>query len=260
MINEAIVTYERQDRIGIVTLNRPDKRNALNPELVERLTDCLKQAGEDENTKVIILKANGPVFSAGADLAYMRQLREFSKEENIADSTKLKNLFSTILLLPKLVIAQVEGHAIAGGCGLATACDFVFAVPEAQFGYTEVKLGFVPALVSCLLIRKTGETTAKRLLYTAELFSAEEALKLQLIHFVTNSNEISQTVRDFALQLCETASSNSLRLTKQLINQTTYKELDQCLNEAVQINAEARAHEDFKKGIDAFLEKKKINW
>jgi methylglutaconyl-CoA hydratase len=165
-----LVLYSVADRIATISLNRPEKKNAFNPELVTALTAALLQASDDEEVKLIVLKAVGDVFSAGADLAYLQQLQENSHEENVADSENLKTLFTTIYYLPKVVIAQVEGHAIAGGCGLATVCDITFAVPEAKFGYTEVKLGFVPAIVSCFLIRKTSETIAKKILLSGDLF------------------------------------------------------------------------------------------
>lgn len=257
---EHLVLYEVIDRIATITLNRVDKRNALNPDLVEQLTNNLLRAEENDDVKVIVLKANGAVFSAGADLAYLQQLQQNSYEENLADSNQLKKLFTTICYLPKIVIAQVEGHAIAGGCGLATVCDVIFAVPEASFGYTEVKLGFVPAIVSCFLMRKTSETIAKKILLTGELFSADQALAYNLITFVTKREEIAQKVNEFALSLCNNASSNSLMITKQLINQTTYPLLDKTLDMAVQINARVRESDDFKKGVASFLKKEKINW
>ena len=257
---EPLVIYQVNDRIAEIVINRPDKRNALNPSLVAELTAAFLRAEEDLEVKTVILKANGDVFSAGADLAYMQQLQHFSYEENIHDSAALKDLFETIRTLKKVVIAQVEGHAIAGGCGLATICDIIFAVPDAKFGYTEVKLGFVPAIVSCYLVRKVGETLAKKLLISGDLFSAEEALKYNLITYVTKAEEINRIVREFALNLNTSASGNSLMLTKQLINHTTDSWLDSCLNNAISVNAKTRESEDFKKGIGSFLAKEKINW
>lgn len=259
MVGE-FVLYEVADRIAQITLNRVDKRNALNPQLVNELTDYLVKASEDDGVKVIVLKANGGTFSAGADLAYLQELQQNSYEENLADSNKLKKLFTTICYLPKIVIAQVEGHAIAGGCGLATVCDIIFAVPEANFGYTEVKLGFVPAIVSCFLMRKTSETIAKRILLTGELFPAEEALKYNLITFVTKKEDIAQKVNEFAVSLCNNTSANALMVTKQLINQTTNPWLEKSLEMAIQINARVRESDDFKKGVASFLNKEKINW
>jgi len=259
-MENSLVLYQVNHRIAEITINRPEKRNALNPALVEALKSAFKRAEEDQNAKVVVLKANGDVFSAGADLAYMQQLQTFSYEENIQDSSALKDLFEIIRTLSKVVIAQVEGHAIAGGCGLATICDIIFAVPEAKFGYTEVKLGFVPAIVSCYLVQKVGETLAKKLLISGDLFTAEEALHYNLITYVTKAEEIALMVNNFALNLCNSASGNSLSLTKQLINHTSNTWLDSCLNEAVKTNAKTRESDDFKKGISAFLAKEKINW
>jgi len=255
-----LVLYSVEDRIATITINRPEKRNALNPELVEALTNAFIRAEEDDFVKVVVLNANGSTFSAGADLEYLQQLQYNTFEENVADSNHLKKLFTTIYYLPKVVIAQVEGHAIAGGCGLATICDIVFATPESNFGYTEVKIGFVPAIVSCFLMQKVNETIAKEILLTGKTFRAEQALKYNLINFVTNSSEIHLKVREFALSLCKESSANSLMITKQLINQTTKPLLEKTLETAIQINARVRESEDFKKGIASFLNKEKINW
>lgn len=259
-MENSLVLYQVDQRVAYLTLNRAEKRNALNPALVEQLTNALLKAQDDASAKVVVIKANGAVFSAGADLAYMQQLQHFTYEENVADSNHLKTLFETIRTLSKVVIAQVEGHAIAGGCGLATICDIVFAVPEAKFGYTEVKLGFVPAIVSCYLVQKVGETLAKKLLLTGELFTAEDALRYNLITYVTKAEDICQIVENFAVDLCNNASGNSLMLTKQLINQTSNTWLGECLTNAVSSNAQTRESDDFKKGIGAFLAKEKIKW
>ena len=150
----ALVEYEAKDRIGFLTLNRPTKRNALNHELVTELLLGFQKAASDDSVKVIVLRANGETFCAGADLVYLQQMQKFSYEENLSDSLQLKELFLQIYTSKKVVIAQVQGAALAGGCGLITVCDFVFAVPEAKFGYTEVKIGFVPAIVMVFLLRK----------------------------------------------------------------------------------------------------------
>ncbi|RZK17826.1 MAG: enoyl-CoA hydratase/isomerase family protein [Pedobacter sp.] len=257
---ENLVLYSVEERIATITINRPEKRNALNPKLISKLTETFIRASEDDDAKVIVLKANGGSFSAGADLEYLQQLQQNTFEENVADSNNLRKLFTTIYYLPKVVIAQVEGHAIAGGCGLATICDIVFATSESNFGYTEVKIGFVPAIVSCFLVQKVNETIAKEILLTGKTFNAEQALAYKLINFVTNASEINQKVKEFALSLCNDSSGNSLMITKQLINQTTNPLLEKSLEFAVQINARVRESEDFKKGIASFLNKEKINW
>ncbi|WP_443939093.1 enoyl-CoA hydratase/isomerase family protein [Pedobacter sp. MW01-1-1] len=255
-----MVLYEVSNRIATLTLNRPEKRNALNPALISELTEAFLRASEDDSVKVIVLKANGPAFCAGADLEYFQEMLHFSYEENVQDSNNLKNLFTTIYYLPKIVIAQIEGAAIAGGCGLATICDIVFATPESKFGYSEVKIGFVPAIVSCFLMQKVNEANAKEILLSGNIFDAEKALKYKLINFVTSSVEINQKVNEFALNLCNDASGYSLMITKQLITQTTNPNLLKSLDIAVQINARVRETDDFKRGIASFLTKEKINW
>src|SRR5438128_1697767 len=172
---------QHKDRILEIILNRPDKRNALNSELVAELTQALDQANEDEDIRVVILKGRGKAFSAGADLGYLQTLQNNTYEENLADSTQLRRFFEKIYLHKKLIIAQVEGHALAGGCGLATVCDLVYSVPEAKFGYTEVKIGFIPAIVMFFLIRKIGEAKARDLLLTGKLIDATYAKELGIV-------------------------------------------------------------------------------
>jgi methylglutaconyl-CoA hydratase len=158
----SLVIYTVKDRVGYITMNRPEKRNALSHELVMELTHAFDTAENDLSVKVIVLKAQGDAFCAGADLAYLQQLQNYSFEQNLEDSRQLKNLFLKIYQLKKVVIAQVQGHALAGGCGLATVCDFTFAVPEAKLGYTEVKIGFIPALVSGGIDTWTHQSVGER--------------------------------------------------------------------------------------------------
>src|SRR6187402_3023831 len=193
------IDYSVKNRKAFIVLNRPEKRNALSHELVAELKEAFQQAENDDKVKVVILKANGEAFCAGADLAYLQQLQNFSHEENLADSNHLKELFLQIYTLKKVVIAQVQGHALAGGCGLATVCDFVFAVPEAKFGYTEVKIGFIPAIVMVFLIRKIGEGKAKELLMTGDLIKAEEAIYYGIVNKIVSKEKLHDHVRAFAL-------------------------------------------------------------
>lgn len=256
----SLVEYAVKDRVGYITLNRPEKRNALSHELVSELILAFDQAEKDSSAKVVVLKANGEAFCAGADLAYLQQLQHFSFEQNLEDSRHLKNLFLKIYQLKKVVIAQVQGHALAGGCGLATVCDFTFAVPEAKFGYTEVKIGFIPALVSVFLIRKVGEHKAKQLLLTGEVIKAENALAHGLIHYVVKSEELERTVFEFASGLIRNNSAQSMELTKQLIDQVQSLSLEEALEQAANLNAKARATDDCKAGIAAFLNKQELKW
>ncbi len=255
-----VVEYHVHDRIGTITLNRPEKRNALSPQMVSELKFAFGQASSDASVKVIILRAHGEAFCAGADLAYLQQLQHFSLEENRLDSQNLKDLFYQIYTLNKIVIAQVQGQALAGGCGLAMVCDLVFAAPQAAFGYTEVKIGFVPAIVMIFLIRKIGEGRAKELLLTGNIITSQEALALGMVTRIAASGSLEKEVNDFALQLAEHTSSQSLSLTKKMMGDVQRLSLEEALEYAVGQNALARNTEDCKRGIDAFLKKQPLKW
>lgn len=255
-----LVNYQVQNRIAEITLNRVDKRNALNSEIVAELSKAFDNAEHDENVKVIILKANGDVFSAGADLDYLKKLQSNTFEENLADSNLLRKLFDQIYGQPKIVIAQVQGHAIAGGCGLASVCDFIFTTPQAKFGYTEVKIGFIPAIVAIFLIRRIGEGRAKELLFNGDLIDAVYAKEIGLINYIAAEDKIEQEVLAYAEKLCKTTSAQSIALTKQLLNNVQDLSLKEALAFAAEMNAHARSTTDCKNGINAFLNKKKIDW
>lgn len=249
--------YEVRDRIGFITLNRPDKRNALNEELVQDLTAAFDRASKDPAVKVIVLKANGEAFCSGADLGYIQQMQNFSFDDNLADSTRLKDLFLKIYTLDKVVIAQVEGHAIAGGCGLATVCDFIFAVPEAKFGYTEVKIGFIPAIVMVFLIRKIGDQRARQLLLSGSLVTAEES---GLVFRMSSKETIATEVAELAKKLIKSNSQEAMTTTKQMIAEVQSLPLEEALAYAARMNANARGTGDCKKGIAAFLRKQSFEW
>lgn len=254
------VTYHVADRVATITLNRPEKRNALNGEVVHMLRELLAAAEADENVKVIVLAANGKAFCAGADLEYLQQLQKNTFDENLRDSRELMLLMQEIYTMQKVVIAQIEGDAIAGGCGLATVADLSYAVPAAKFGYTEVRIGFVPALVSVFLVRKIGEGRARELMLTGRLIGAEQAERYGMINAVLPAEEIKAHVYQVAESLCKEASTNSLKVTKQLVCTALDSTLTDALENAARLNAETRQHPDCKKGIGAFLEKLKPVW
>lgn len=256
----SLVDYQVKDRIAFITMNRPEKRNALNHELVRELKQAFDKAAEDTAAKVIVLKANGEAFCAGADLEYLQRLQKFSFEENLQDSNHLKELFLKIYTHPKIVIAQVQGHALAGGCGLATVCDFVVSVPTAKFGYTEVKIGFIPAIVTVFLLRKLGEAKAKEMLLSGELFSADQVLQAGLINHVVQVDDLEQHVLQLAKKLVETNSAESMKLTKRMIAEIPSKSIGEALSYATEMNAHARGTDDCKRGIAAFLNKEKLTW
>jgi methylglutaconyl-CoA hydratase len=184
-----VLQYHTAERVAYLTLNRPDKRNALNTDLVTALKEAFHQANLDPGVKAIVLGANGKAFCAGADLETLQQLQQNSYEENLAE------LIELMYTLPKPIIARIQGHALAGGCGLAAICDFSFAVPAARFGYTEVKIGFVPAIVSAFLVRKIGEGRARELLLTGEIIVAEKAVLYGLVNYVVEEVELHRYVR-----------------------------------------------------------------
>ena len=252
--------FEKKDRVGYITLNRPEKRNALNDEVVTALKEAFFVAQEDPGVKVIVLKAEGKAFCAGADLAYLQQLQKNTYQENLEDSNHLKSLFHQIYTMDKVVVAQIQGHAIAGGCGLATVCDFSFAVAEAQFGYTEVRIGFIPAIVKVFLLRKIGEGKAKELLLTGELITAQKAADIGLINRVVEGDTLHETVDGFVRILIEKNSGQSMGLTKQMIAAVQSMGLEEGLQYAAEMNAKARATEDCRKGIGSFLQKESIHW
>lgn len=254
------ITYAVADRKAIITLNRPEKRNAFSPELVYELKDAFGAADEDSNVKVVVLKANGKAFSAGADLGYLQQLQDNSYEDNLEDSENLMALYRLIYTLSKPVIAQVEGHAIAGGCGLATVCDFSIAVPEAMMGYTEVKIGFVPAIVMVFLLRKIGERNARDLMLTGRLISATDAMHMGLINEVVEKQDIEQRVNALADDMINNASRHSLNITKQMLANVQDMELNEALHYAAEMNAQTRATDDCRHGINSFLNKETPTW
>lgn len=256
---EFVLTRNR-GKIFEIILNRFEKRNALNSLFIQELTIAFLEADKDPEVRVIILKAQGKVFSAGADLEYLQQLQNNTYEANLEDSTQLKNLFKFIYLQKKLVIAQVEGHAIAGGCGLVTVCDFAFSVPEAMYGYTEVKIGFIPAVVSYFLIRKVGEAKARELLLTGKLVSAEYMEKIGIVNEVIDAEKIEEYVLAFAEKLSIETSANSIAATRAMIAEIqTYRPFD-AMNYAAELNARVRMHDDCKRGIAAFLDKGEVKW
>ncbi|PWJ40771.1 enoyl-CoA hydratase/isomerase family protein [Sediminitomix flava] len=256
----SLVDYTVKNRVAYVTLNRPEKRNALNPEMIHDLKQAFIYAKSDEEARVIVLQANGTVFCAGADLAYMKDLQDYSYEENLVDSRNLRDLFYLMYMHPKVIIAEIHGHAIAGGCGLVSVCDFAFCSNQAKLGYTEVKIGFIPAIVMIFLIRKIGESKAKELLLTGNLIDAERAHEYGLINHVLTHAELNEFVINFAEKLSKENSEQSISTTKRMIAEIQGLNLVDALDYAAEKNAKERNSLDCKRGIAAFLAKEKIIW
>lgn len=257
---DAMVMYEVRNRVAYIRMNRPEKRNALSPEMVQALRDAFARFRQDATAKVAVLSGEGKAFCAGADLAYLQTMQAFSYDENLQDSNNLKQLFLEIYLTPKLVIAQTHGYTLAGGCGLASVCDLVYAGTQTKFGYTESKLGFLPAIVSVFLVRKLGEAHVRELLLTGDQIDAEKAVRIGLAHQVFPEETLAQSVTEVAERLCRENSSQSVLLTKRMIAELQMMNLKEGLEYAAEMNARAREHDDFKKGVRSFLNKEKLSW
>jgi methylglutaconyl-CoA hydratase len=250
------VAYE--SGIATITLNRPEKRNAISFELIDDLLRGLKEV-ESSDAIVLILTGAGRAFSSGMDLDNLKVLIGRSPEQNLEDSQTMVRLFRSLYEFPKVTIAAVNGPAIAGGTGLALLCDFTLAVPEAKFGYTEVRIGFVPAIVSTFLLRQVGEKQARDLLLTGRIIDAEEAARMGLIKEIVASENLLARARELAALLLENSPA-SLRATKQLLNHHARAELDRQIEAAVRENAAVRITADFREGVTSFLEKRKPVW
>lgn len=244
--------------IATVTLNRPDKRNAISFELIDDLLHALSEV-EESDAIVLILTGAGKAFCSGMDLENLKALLGRTPEQNLKDSETMVRLFRSLYEFPKVTIAAVNGPAIAGGTGLALLCDFTLAVPEAKFGYTEVRIGFVPAIVSTFLLRQTGEKHARDLLLTGRIFDAQEAGRLGLVNEVVPADNLLTRARELAGQLMQNSPS-SLRATKKLLSEHSRAELDAQIESAVRENAAVRTTADFREGITSFLEKRKPVW
>ncbi|MGA9979558.1 MAG: enoyl-CoA hydratase-related protein [Candidatus Sulfotelmatobacter sp.] len=244
--------------VATITLNRPEKRNAISFELIDDLLRALDEVAKS-SALVLILTGAGRAFCSGMDLDNLKALLGLSPEQNLQDSQTMVRLFRALYEFPKVTIAAVNGAAIAGGTGLALLCDFTLAVPEAKFGYTEVRIGFVPAIVSTFLLRQVGEKQARDLLLTGRLFGADEAARMGLINEIVLPENLMARARELAALLMENSPA-SLRATKQLLTDHARAEIDSQIEAAIRENAAIRNTADFREGISSFLEKRKPTW
>jgi methylglutaconyl-CoA hydratase len=247
-----------EGRVATLTLNRPEKRNAISFELIDDLVRALDEVAKSDAI-VLIVTGAGKAFCSGMDLDNLKALLGRSPEQNLQDSQTMVQLFRSLYEFPKVTIAAVNGPAIAGGTGLALLCDFTLAVPDAKFGYTEVRIGFVPAIVSTFLLRQVGEKQARDLLLTGRIFGAEEAMRLGLISEIVPADSLMARARELAALLMDNSVS-SLRATKLLLTDHARMELDAHIDAAVRENAAIRSTADFREGISSFLEKRKPVW
>jgi methylglutaconyl-CoA hydratase len=248
-----MISYTLKDGIGIIKLNRPDKRNALHPDLIKQMKEKLNEIHDDDNVKVLIITGEGKAFCAGADLSYLNELKNFSSIENEKDSEDLAEMFLMIYKFPKPTIAAVNGAAIAGGCGLASVCDLIVADEDySKFGYSEVKIGFIPAIVSIFLIKRIGEGIAKQLLLTADTIGGKRAYEVGFVNYLYNN--ALEGAMEVASNMLKN-SSFSMKETKSMIDSVSGLSVDDAIDYCVRLNAISRSSEDFKNGLESFLKK-----
>jgi methylglutaconyl-CoA hydratase len=257
------VTYEtltlaQEASVATITLNRPDKRNAISTQMIEELLAALNEI-EATQARAVIITGAGNAFCSGMDLDGLRGLAQQSPAKNMEDSQRMAKMFRRLWSYPRPLIAAVNGAAIAGGCGIATLCDFTLAVPEAKFGYTEVRIGFIPAIVSVFLVRQIGDKRARDLLLTGRILSAEEAKQIGLVTHIVEPNLLVTTARMLAASLVE-SSPTSIERTKRLLCDSAAEEVDRALARAVTENASIRSTADFREGLSSFLEKRRPTW
>ncbi len=240
--------------IRYISLNRPDKRNALNASLVDQLGEALSTADSDETLRAIVIRGRGKDFCSGADLESLRQISESSYEENLADARVLMDLFASIRKIRIPVIAAVHGRALAGGCGLATACDLIVATRTAHFGYPEVKIGFVPAMVMAFLRRNLSEKRAFEMITQGFQFSAEHAFEIGLVNQLFDEDGFDDAVQNYA-SVYEKVSRSAVIMSKELLYRMDGKQFGESMDAGAEVNAKARMTDDCKAGIARFLEK-----
>jgi methylglutaconyl-CoA hydratase len=250
---------ECRDAVATITLNRPDKRNAVTSGMIAELQTVLDAVEKNHTTRVVILTGAGTAFCAGMDLEMLAAIAKQSPTENQEDSRRIAKMLRRIWSFPRPMISAVNGAAYAGGCGIATLCDFTLAASEAKFGYTEVKIGFLPAIVSVFLTRQIGEKRCRDLLLTGRIIDAQEAREFGLVTEVVPAEHLLDRAHELATDLIA-ASPNSLTRAKHLLTSAAAPGLDHDLERAILENARIRCTPDFKEGVASFLEKRKPVW
>jgi methylglutaconyl-CoA hydratase len=252
------LTLEFNGEIAKITLNRPDKRNAINAQMIAELQTALDTI-EKSHSRVVILTGAGKAFSAGMDLDMLAAITKQSPAENQEDARRIAKFLRRLWSFPRPTISVVHGVAYAGGCGIATLCDFTLAAPEAKFGYTEVKIGFLPAIVSVFLTRQVGDKRSRDLLLTGRIIDAAEAKEFGMVTAVIPAEQLDERALALAKDLIE-ASPSSLTRAKHLLTSAAAAGVDHDLERAILENARIRCTPDFKEGVASFLEKRKPVW
>ncbi len=244
-----------------IILNNPEKHNAFDEHLIQHLLETLESIEQDDTIRVVILSAEGASFSAGADLNWMKKMAAYSEQENMADAMKLARLMQKLNHLNKPTIALIQGNAFGGALGLIACCDIALSVPSALFCFSEVKLGLIPAVISPYVLAAIGERMSRRYFLTAERFSAEEALRIELIHQIVEKPE---NLIKTGLHLAENIANNSpeaIKKIKALTHEVTQKTISEnVIQKTAKAIAKARVSSDGQEGLSAFLEKRTAKW
>ncbi|HLW53809.1 MAG TPA: enoyl-CoA hydratase-related protein [Candidatus Angelobacter sp.] len=248
------VLYEVQNGVGRITLNRPEKRNALDRELIEQLRDAIASSARDEKCRVALITGAGKDFCSGADLAGLEKTTQAGVLDNMADARRMADVFLMMRNHPRPVVAAVHGRALAGGCGVATACDIILSTEAAQFGYPEVNIGFVPAMVMAILRRSISEKTALEMVVGGEVISAGRAYEIGLVHRIYSDEHFHDEVESYVTRLAS-KSASAVMLSKRLLYNMDSMSFEAALSAGVDTNAIARMTEDCRKGVERFLKK-----
>ena len=257
-MEDATILIADKGPVRTITLNRPERRNAMTPQMQLELIAALNEAAIS-GCRALVLRGAGEVFCSGLDLSALQAMNDKSAAEHRADAERIARLFRTLYELNLPTIAAVRGAAVAGGTGLATICDFTLAEPAAKFGYTEVRIGFVPALVSAFIALQVGDKRARDLLLTGRLFDAAEAHRMGLVNEVLPPDELEGRIETLARTLAANSPA-SLAATKRLMAAQNKPWLDAAVALAMEASAQARETADFREGVAAFLEKRKPVW
>ena len=249
----------REGPVEYLTLNRPDVRNALNDEVIAELTEWASGARARRDARVIVLTGAGKVFCAGADVVWMAKTIEYTEEENLRDATALSTMFAALDTLPLPLIGRIHGAALGGGAGLAAVCDVVVAEDQAVFGFTEAKLGIIPAVISPFVLAKVGRSAARELFLTGARFSAARAREIGLVHAVVRSAEIDEAVAAFVKEFLS-AGPEAIAAAKALIPQVAGRSIDEAGPMTAQAIAARRVSKEGQEGLRAFLEKRAPGW
>lgn len=254
------IEFELQEQIGTIWLNRPDKHNAMNAEMISEIIDCFELLNDDPEVRVLLLKGRGKSFCAGADLNYMKGIAEFGFKENYEDSLRLAKCFNAIYTCKKPTIAVVQGAAIGGANGLLAACDYVFCTEDAKFAFSEVKLGIAPATISLYVLKRIGEFRARDLMLSGRRFTGIEAAQYQLANSAHPENEIEEHTNKM-VQFLLSSGPNAITACKELIYNISNKYgFESAIDYSAKVIAELRASDEGQEGMASFLEKRKPNW